>query len=78
MVLILMNLEILVAQESKQDDEYHSATMLNQYFDSSTQDDNYKKIGASNRILTGTSNLSDVDDHSTDDHDHENHSTNGR
>ena len=78
MVSILINLEILVAQESKQDDEFYSATMSNQYFDSSTQDDNYNKIGATNNILTGTSNLDDVDDHNTDDHDHENHSTNGR
>ena len=73
-----MNLEILVAQESKQDDEFYSATTSNQHVDSSTQYDNYKKIGASNNILTGTSNLDDVDDHSTDDYDHENHSTNGR
>ena len=77
MVSILINLEILVAQESKQDDEFYSATMSNQYFDSSTQDDNYKRIGATNNILTGTSNLEDADDHSTDDHDHGDHSTNG-
>ena len=78
MVLILMNLEILVAQESKQDDEFHSVTTSNQYFGSSIQDDNYKNIGAKNRILTETSNLEDVDDHIADDLDHENHSTNGR
>ena len=77
-MLILINLEILVAQESKQDDEFHSASTSNQYFDSSTQHDNYKEIGASNIILARTSNLDDVDEHGTDDHDHENHSTNGR
>ena len=77
MMLTLMNLEILVAQESKLDDGFYSPAKLNQNFDSSTQDDHYKGIGASNNPSAGISNVDDVVDDSTNDHNHGDQLTNG-
>ena len=77
MMLTLMNLGILVAQKSKQDDGFYSPAKMNQNFDSSTQDDHYKGIGASNNPSAGISNVDDVVDDSTNDQNHGDHHVNG-
>ena len=72
-----MNLEILVAQKSEQDDGFYSPAKMNQNFDSSTQNDHYKGIGASNNPSAGISNVVDAVDDSTNDQNHGDHHANG-